>query len=232
MRIAYLEDDPQAAALVCGWLREAGFDVTHFSNGNDCARAVEREHFSLCLFDWMLPGLLGTEVLNRIQIKLKEATPPVIFTTGRDSEEDIVSVLAAGADDYIVKPLSRELLLARMNAVLRRCGETERDSSIRKFGELSLDPGRRQFTLHEKLLTLTDRETDLAIHFFDNIGRLLTREHLMQVVWRLVPDVDTRTVDVHVSALRRKLNLTPEQGWRLASIYRHGYRLERQGDSK
>jgi DNA-binding response OmpR family regulator len=230
MRIAYLEDDADVAMVICAWLREAGFDIVWFDSGVECARAVESERFDACLFDWIVPDLLGTEVLARIQIKLRQSMPPVIFTTGRDSEEDVANVLMAGADDYIVKPISRPILLARLNAVLRRSGLSGSAALPQSFGHLTVDHERRQFLFGDQLLSLTDRETDLALYFFQNIGRILSREHLIKVVWRLVPQVDTRTVDVHASALRRKLMLTPEYGWRLVSVYRHGYRLERQGE--
>ncbi|MEO8411088.1 MAG: response regulator transcription factor [Propionivibrio sp.] len=230
MKIAYLEDDVEVAATVGGWLRDAGYEVECFASGVDCARAVASEHFDACLFDWMVPDLPGTEVLARLQIKLRQAMPPVIFATGRDSEADVVDVLSAGADDYIVKPLSRPVLLARLQAVLRRRGGTPTELLKQDFGSLSVDHGRRQFVRDGKLLTLTERETDLALHLFQNIGRLLTREHLIKVVWALTPDIDTRTIDVHVSTLRRKIGLTPEFGWRLVSIYGYGYRLERYTD--
>ena len=231
MKIAYLEDDVEAAATVSGWLREAGYEVEWFASGTACAQAVASEHFDACLFDWMVPDLPGTEVLARLQIKLRQAMPPVIFATGRDSETDVVDVLTAGADDYIVKPLSRPVLLARLQAVLRRKGSTPNASLKQDFGALTVEHGRRQFVRDGKVLTLTERETDLALHFFQNIGRLLTREHLIKVVWALTPNIDTRTIDVHVSTLRRKIGLTPEFGWRLVSIYGYGYRLERQRDT-
>jgi len=229
MRIAFLEDEPVTATTVCDWLREAGYEVVWFTRGVDCARAVESERFDACLLDWLVPDLPGTEVLSRIQIKLRQATPPVIFATGRDSEEDVVSVLAAGADDYIVKPLSRAILLARLQAVLRRSG-AQAAAPTQNFGRLTVDYTKRQVALDNRIVALNERETDLALYIFQHVGRLLTRDHLIQVVWRLVPEVDTRTVDVHISALRRKLGLTPESGWRLVSIYRQGYRLERQKD--
>lgn len=230
MRIAYLEDDAEAAASVCGWLREAGFEVEWFESGERCARAVTSERFDACLLDWIVPDLSGPEVLARLQIKLRQAMLPVIFATARDSEEDVVAVLTAGADDYLVKPLSRPLLLARLHAVLRRKGGVGRTPLIQDFGRLVVDHGRRQFALDGKLVSLTERETDLALYLFQNLGRLLTRDHLIRVVWALTPNIDTRTVDVHASVLRRKIGLTPEYGWRLASIYGHGYRLERQKD--
>ncbi len=227
MRIAYLEDEASLAGTVTDWLRAAGYDVEWFSSGVRCAQAVESRRFDACLFDWLVPDLSGTDVLARLQIKLRQAMPPVVFTTGRDSEEDVVGVLGAGADDYIVKPLSRALLLARLEAVTRRRNGTGVAVAQQNFGRLTVDHGRRLIAVEHALVTLTDRETDLALYLFRNVGRALSREHLIQVVWSLTPDIDTRTVDVHVSALRRKLGLLPRFGWRLTSIYGYGYRLER-----
>jgi len=227
MKLAYLEDEEIIAKDVCEWLVDAGHEVKWFQNGLVCARAIERNYFDACIFDRMVPGLCGTDVLTRLQIRLRNALPPVIFTTGLDAEEDIVSVLKAGADDYIVKPLSKALLLARIEAVYRRTGAVSTDISGSKvLGPLRLDVAGRQFYYEGKRIILTELETDLAIYFFSNIGRLLSRELLGQVVWGQEPGVVTRTIDVHVGNLRRKLLLMPEHGWRLASIYRHGYRLE------
>lgn len=96
MRIAYLEDDAESAATVCSWLREAGYEVEWFSSGAKCARAIAEERFDACVLDWMVPDLSGTEVLARLQIKLRQSILPVIFATARDSEEDVVEVLTAG----------------------------------------------------------------------------------------------------------------------------------------
>jgi len=231
MRIAYLEDDADLAATVSDWLRDAGYEVEWFTSGVACAQAVSNQRFDLCLLDWLVPDLSGTEVLARLQIKLRRAMPPVVFTTGRDSEEDVVSVLTAGADDYIVKPLSRPLLLARLDAVTRRQRGVSGGSLRQDFGRLKVDHGRREVLLDNERVALTERETDLALFLFQNIGRALSREKLIQVVWTQAPRVDTRTVDVHISLLRRKLGLAPEHGWRLTSIYGHGYRLERDKES-
>ncbi|RDE52068.1 MAG: DNA-binding response regulator [Candidatus Accumulibacter meliphilus] len=232
MRVAFLEDEPVLAATVSIWLRQAGYEVECFSSGVACARAVERGGFDLCLLDWMVPDLSGLEVLARLQIKLRHAMPPVVFCTGRDREEDVVSVLAAGADDYIVKPLSQPLLLARLQAVTRRQKGGTRTSSLQQdFGRLTADHRRRQLALDGRVIELTERETDLALYLLQNIGHAFSRECLIQVVWALTPDVNTRTLDVHISSLRRKLELKPEYGWRLLSIYGHGYRLQRERNS-
>lgn len=228
MRIAYLEDDADLLATVSRWLEDDGHAVECFASGRECARAIESGRFDVCLLDWLVPDLSGMEVLARLQIKLRQAMPAVIFISGRDSEADIVAVLTAGADDYIVKPLSRPLLLARLHAVARRQPGGTGTPLRQDFGRLSVDHGRRQITLNGQLVVLTDRETDLALYLFQNVGRALSRQRLFQVVWALTPDVDTRTVDVHASNLRRKLGLSPEFGWRLVAIYGYGYRLERE----
>lgn len=179
----------------------------------------------LCLFDWMLPDMSGPDVMA--SLKLKGTLPPVIFLTGRDAEEDVVQVIQAGADDYIVKPPSRSVLIARIHAVARRCSARLRPEPEQDFGALKVDFGNRQFELDGESIRLTEKETELALYFFSNVGVLLPRGHLIQVVWGSSPDIDTRTVDVHVSHLRTKLKLVPESGWRLTSVYRQGYRLER-----
>jgi DNA-binding response OmpR family regulator len=225
LRIAYLEDEAQNAETVGAWLREAGYAVDCFTRGADCARAVERSLYDACLLDWMVPDMSGPEVLARIRLQLKERPPPVIFLTGRDSEEDLVAMLAAGADDYIVKPASRAVLLARVSAVLRRSGvalETRR----RVWGELELDFGLRRIFFQGQHIVLTERETDLALYLLQNTGRLLTRAHLLQTVWAHSAEVESRKVDMHASTLRRKLHLSPQHGWQLVSIYGQGYRLE------
>ncbi|WP_245800456.1 response regulator transcription factor [Thiomonas intermedia] len=226
LRIAYLEDDPITALEVTEWLTQAGYVVQHFTDGQEFARTVERGGADACLLDWMLPGLSGPDVLCRLRLQLGASVPPVIFLTGRNAESDVVQALESGADDYLVKPLSRPVLLARLQAVLRRSGSVMPAARLR-LGEIEADCARRQIFVQGLRVDLTDRETDLALHFLQNVNRLLTRDFLIQTIWGLRPEVETRTVDVHVSALRRKLRLQPESGWRLVSVYGRGYRLER-----
>lgn len=224
-RIAYLEDEPETADAVCAWIREAGYAIDLFRSGAECARAVERGLYAACLLDWMVPDMTGPQVLARLQLHHKEACPPVIFLTARDGEDDVVQMLAAGADDYIVKPVSRPILLARLNAVLYRSG-LKQETRRRTWGRLEVDFAARQFFFSGDRIALTDLETDFALYLLQNVGRLLTRSHLLLTVWGHSADVESRKVDVHASALRRKLHLSPECGWRLVSVYGQGYRLE------
>lgn len=224
--IAYLEDEADAAAIVHDALEQAGYQVTWFNKGLDCARAVERGDFDACLLDWMVPDMAGSDVMTHLQLKRKESMPPVIFLTGRDSEADLVHMLAAGADDYIVKPAPPAILLARLHAVLRRSG-TATTEQIASWGTMSADFSRAEISMDGQVVNLGRHESALALLFLQNIGGLLSRERLIQMVFGLNEHVESRALDVHISSLRRKLSLRPEQGWRLASIYGLGYRLDR-----
>lgn len=225
MDIAFLEDDIVFAQDIIVALTDAGHQVRHFVSGRECLKVVSSERFDLCIIDWEIPDMSGTEVLA--SLKLKGNVPPVIFLTGRDAEEDIVKVMDAGADDYIVKPPSLNVLVARVNAHLRRSQGSQQQDKIVSYGELAVDFIKRKFELNGQVVKLTEKETELALYFFGQVGVLLSRAHLTKVVWGTSPDIDTRTIDVHISHLRSKLNLLPQHGWRLVSVYHQGYRLER-----
>jgi DNA-binding response OmpR family regulator len=225
-RIAYLEDDPAQGEAVQSWLLQAGYAVDWFESGRACALALERGSYDLVLLDWMVPDLLGSAVLQRARQRLREHCPPIIVLSGRDSEDDVVEMLQAGSDDYIVKPPTRAVLLARIATCLRRVNRGDAAPPL-LHGRLRVEFAQRRILLDGRVADLSARETDLALHLFNHPGRLHTRAHLANAVWGLPPDADTRTIDVHISNLRRKLDLSPATGWRLVSIYRQGYRLER-----
>ncbi|PPC83223.1 MAG: DNA-binding response regulator [Methylotenera sp.] len=226
MKIALLEDDLAFAEILIEWLQDAGFDVDYFETGIDFLRQFSHEQYDLCIFDWVLPDMEGPDVMVSIKLRANKL-PPIIFFTGRAEEQDIIRVIEAGADDYVVKPASRPLLLARVNALLRRTSNQRLDETIYTFGELNFDTKLRIVTLSGEEVRLTDKEFDLGLYFLKNEGVLLSRVHLMNVVWGASSEVETRKVDVHISHLRSKLKLTPEYGWKLTSIYQQGYRLER-----
>jgi len=225
MRVAMLEDDRDQAGTVSAWLREAGHDVHSFDHPRELLKIAGRESFDLFLIDWNLPEMTGADVLHWLRDDRGDTTP-VIFVTARDAEEDIVAALSAGADDYIVKPVRRLELLSRIEAVLRRVRPKEPER------ELLHPPYRFDLTLKrcfvgETPVELTDKEFELAVFLFRNAGKLFSRGHLLEAVWGRNPNVATRTIDTHVSRLRSKLALRPENGYRLTPAYNYGYRLER-----
>ena len=225
MRIALLEDDVDQAAAIVAWLGALDCKVSHFEQGNDLIKTLRREHFDLFLLDWQLPDISGIQVLEWIRQHLDWAVP-IIFLTMRKAEEDIVQALNAGADDYIVKPLSAEVTLARVRNVLRRSGQISPQESGLQAEPYRIDLIAKTISLGDEAINLTQREFDLAAYIFRNSGKVLSRETLLQEVWGVTATINTRTVDTHVCRLRRKLAIMPENGWRLQSIYQYGYRLE------
>lgn len=226
MRIALLEDDQDQAVLLESWLNDSGHDCLHFETSHDFLRMVNRENFDLLVLDWMLPESSGIEVLS----KVRESTDwliPILFVTQKNSEQDIVTALESGADDYMVKPVSKGELSARVNALARRAsgsfGEEQKQIEI---GEFTLNLDRHEIIVDGERLELTQKEYELALFFMRNLGRALSRSYLLEGVWGTTADINTRTIDTHVSRIRNKLNLIPENGWKLSSIYQHGYRLE------
>ncbi len=222
MRVGLLEDDPDHAAMTVRALQEAGHNCQVYGRGDLFLRSTLHETFDVLILDWTLPDMTGLQVLDEI-CQRKDAMP-VLFLTGRDSEADIVEALSHGADDYVVKPARAAELLARLTALKRRAENTGA-SQVLSVPPYVFDPATSSVTLSGKPVVLTLRQFQLAVMLFRNVGRLLSRAYLLQSVWGLNAQVQTRTLDIHVSQLRTALSL-PDNGWRINSVYAHGYRLE------
>jgi len=226
-RIAALEDDPSQAKLLQTWIASQGWVCRHFERGHDILRALLKDTYDLVILDWRVPDLSGEEVLRALRKSVQEPLP-VLFTTGRDREEDIVHALKAGADDYLVKPLRRMEFLARVEALLRRSRALGREADEPfEAGEFRIDPLGRTLQRSGEVVELTQKEFEMAALLFRNVGRLLSRSYLLDTIWGISAEISTRTVDTHASQLRSKLGLYPDSGWRLSAVYQHGYRLER-----
>ncbi len=224
MRIALLEDDVLQAELVKRWLADAKMDYDHFTSGEQFRHGIRQKPYDLVLLDWMLPDDDGVAILIWLR-QAVSAKLPVMFTTTRSEEGSLVYALEKGADDYLIKPLRREEMIARINALLRR-GETASPSAPIEVGGIVIDRVTHRVTVRGEAVELTDKEFQLAAYILTNQGRLLTRQELLENVWRTNPNVITRTVDTHMSRLRTKLGLTPENGFELSTVYHKGYRLE------
>jgi DNA-binding response OmpR family regulator len=229
MRIAVLEDDASHSELVKYWLRLGGHDPHMFARGKELLLELERQRYDALILDWNVPDLSGIEVLHHVREDLN-SNIPVLFSTARASEEDIVTALQRGADDYVVKPLKRNEFLARLAAITmenRRTDAPAQHLPALDFGRLRLDRAGRRIFLDEIAVKLTIKDFDLAVVFLTNVGRFLSRRHLLRLVWGSVILDHSRTLDTHVNRVRTKLALTPEAGWDLRATYRQGYRLVR-----
>lgn len=225
MKIALLEDDPQQAELVNTWLTEAGHTVMHQANGKSFLKAFTADIFDLAILDWELPDQTGIDVLRNLRVVQKQNLP-VFFTTQRDTEEDIVNALTTGADDYLIKPLRKAELLARLEAIRRRAG-IESAEDILRIGNVEVDTIKNEIRVDGETVKATQKEFGIAVEFFKNEGQVLSREYLLKQVWGVKADINTRTVDMHVSRVRRSLKINPEMGYRITTIFQHGYRLEK-----
>lgn len=221
MQISLLEDDPAQAAMVRGWLESAGHEVRHYERGQDLLDAIPAGRFDLLILDWELPDVTGVEVLNYARERVHWHVP-ILFVTQRDAERDIVEALHAGADDYMVKNISEAEFLARVTALGRRLASEELEFSV---GPFRFFPDTQSVCRDGESVKLTAKDFELAQYLFRNVGRLLSREQLLRDVWG-VSGINTRTVDVHISRIRRRLQINPESGFRIKTIYQHGYRLE------
>lgn len=228
LRIALLEDNNEQAARVGGWIENRGYHCGIFDTAEGFQRAFRKSSYDVVVLDWTLQsGSSGLEVLHWIR-KTLTSDIPVIFATARQAEEDIVTALQAGADDYLAKPVRQHELLARLYALARRA---QPEAEILECPPYTFDTSNRQVLMHDEAIKLTEKEYELALFMFRNRGRVLSRQHLLTSVWGTSAELNTRTVDTHASRLRKKLRLLASERWKLTSIYQHGYRLEEHTSS-
>ena len=215
------------AALMREWFTRAGHTVVHYAGGQAFRKGVATQVPDLAVIDRLLPDDDGIEVTRWLR-KTQGPDLPILFASGLGNEKDIVAALDAGADDYIVKPLRAAELLARTRALTRRLAGRPRGRLA--CGPVMLDAANRTAFLNGERVPLTDREYEVALYLFSHRGELVSRLDLLRSVWRTSAALQTRTVDQHVSRLRQKLQLRPEAGFRLETVYNHGYRLVHDSD--
>lgn len=232
MRFAILEDSRSQALLLKAMTEELGHEAEIFPTAQSFREGLNGDlRFDLLLMDWILPDGSGDELLAWVRERFGWSLP-IIFVTARVAESDVAAMLRLGADDYVCKPIRYLELGARIEALIRRrTMAAEGDAAnARKLeaGNIVLDSTARAAYRDGKLVALTNKEFDLALLLFRNLGTLFSRQTLLARVWGVRADtaLDSRTVDTHVSRLRRKLNLEPAAGWQLSTVYGHGYRLE------
>ena len=222
-RVLVVDDEPDIVALVAYHLVKAGYRVSTASNGREAVAAAKQERPALIVLDLMLPGISGYEVLE--QLRAIEATKDiaVLMLTARREEQDRIQGLSLGADDYLTKPFSPQELVLRVAAILRRMSAGGNGASdVLAIGPLRIDRAAHRVTVEAREIELTPTEYKLLLTLADRRGRVQARSHLLETVWEAAPDIQTRTVDMHVQRLRAKLG---SAGDLIETVRGFGYRL-------
>jgi two-component system alkaline phosphatase synthesis response regulator PhoP len=226
-KVLVIEDEPTLSRLLSYNLTQEGYEVTVSENGGDGLQAGLQRSFDLIMLDIMLPGMNGFEVLGKL--RQSGIRTPIIILTARNAEDEVVQGLKHGADDYITKPFGVAELLARVSAVLRRSGNGVPDTAdpqdkVITAGDLSIYPDRYEVILAGEQVPLRPKEFEVLLYLIQRPGMVITRDDLMNVVWGFDYIGGQRTVDVHVSSLRKKLELGA-QSVCIESIRGVGYKL-------
>jgi two-component system alkaline phosphatase synthesis response regulator PhoP len=202
--ILVVEDEASIASFVSLYLKNAGYSVRTAATGTEALSQASADLPSLIVLDLMLPDVDGIEVCRRIR---KTSDVPILMLTARDEDVDKIIGLEVGADDYLTKPFNPRELVARVKSILRRAAPERRqiESASIRHGDLVVDAGRREVRVAEQEIQLAPKEFDLLWELLDHRGLVLTRDQLLERVWGYTFAGDTRTVDVHVRQIRRKL---------------------------
>ena len=204
-KILVVDDEKDIIELVRYNLEKEGFKVISAMDGEKALEIVSREEPEIIILDLMLPGIDGLDVCRELKRNDPTSSIPIIMLTAKGEESDIVIGLGLGADDYITKPFSPRVLVARVKAVLRRIESKKEEDKLMRINQLSIDLVRHQVTYRGKTLALTSTEFNLLILLAQNRGRVFTRDQILDKAWKEESFVVDRTVDVHVRRLRQKL---------------------------
>jgi two-component system, OmpR family, phosphate regulon response regulator PhoB len=222
-RILVVDDEPDITALVAYHLAKAGHRVSTAANGPDALKAAREERPDIVILDLMLPGVSGYDVLAELRRRDETREVGVILLTSRREEPDRIRGLSLGADDYLTKPFSPQELSLRVTALLRRLGSPAVSAgSTLSAGPIAIDRSAHRVTIDGHELILTATEYKLLLTLIERRGRVQTRPQLLETVWEAQPDIQTRTVDMHVQRLRSKLG---DAGKLIETVRGFGYRF-------
>jgi two-component system, OmpR family, phosphate regulon response regulator PhoB len=222
-RILVVDDEPDIVALVAYHLARSGYRVSTASNGHDAVAQARQECPSLVVLDLMLPGISGYDVISHLRENDATKAIAVLMLTARREEEDRVRGLSLGADDYLTKPFSPRELVLRVGAILRRVTSPTPAGDVIMVGSLRIDRASHSVKVGDADVDLTPTEFRLLLTLAERRGRVQDRGHLLETVWEAAPDIQTRTVDMHVQRLRSKLG---EASALIETVRGFGYRIQ------
>ena len=224
-KILVVDDEEHIAELISYNLENAGYEVVTVNNGVDAIKVTKQKKPDLILLDLMLPGIDGYDVCKSIRQDAEIKSTSIIMLTAKSEELDKILGLELGADDYITKPFSIRELIARVKAVLRRSTNVVSEKNILNFGDLTINLELREIRINNKKIDLTLKEFELLEILIRNRGKILTREQLLDKIWGYEYVGETRTVDVHIRYLRKKIELDDKNPRYIETIRGVGYRF-------
>ena len=231
VKVLLVEDETSIADGIIYNLKNEGLKVTHVDDGKIAIDIFDEEHFDLIILDIMLPEVSGLEICKTIR---KSSNVPIIMLTAKDDENDKISGLEMGADDYITKPFSVKELISRVKAVLRRTKNSEllrgidEDLSFAKeitIGNIAMNPLRYEAKIDNEIIELRPREFELLYYLCENAGNIVSRDKLFSKVWGYSFAGNSKTLDVHIQRIRERIELNPKSPKRLVTIRGVGYKL-------
>lgn len=231
--ILVVDDEKDIVEMIAFNLQRNGYDVITAHNGNDALDLAEQQTPDLILLDLMMPGLDGTEVTRRLKADPRTKKIPLVMLTAKSEETDVVVGLTLGADDYVAKPFSMKILLARLTTVLRRAesgngSPADEPGNILRAGPLSIDASKHEAAINGESIKLTLTEFKLLTALVTARGRVLSRDQLMDKAMGTDVFVTDRAIDVHITAIRKKLG---DANWLIHTVRGVGYRLQETNDS-
>ncbi len=222
-KVLVVEDEPDIVALVAYHLAKSGYDVSTATTGGEAVAKAQNDLPAAIVLDLMLPDMSGFKVLEQLRADETTSAIAVLMLTARRDEPDRIRGLSLGADDYLTKPFSPQELILRIGAILRRVSQgNNRASDVIKLGALRIDRTAHRVTVADQDIELTPTEFKLLMLLAERKGRVQARSHLLQTVWDAAPDIQTRTVDMHVQRLRNKLGVA---GSMIETVRGFGYRI-------
>jgi two-component system, OmpR family, phosphate regulon response regulator PhoB len=220
-RVAVVEDDADLAFTTTLNLEREGYDVTTYANGQEGLLAVQQGGFDFLVLDLNLPDLDGFTICRELRRTPATRKLPILMLTARSSEQDRITGLELGADDYLIKPFSVRELLARVAAILRRVRGGDDEASTYDDGQLRIDPIMLRVWLNGEEVRLAKKEYELLWMLVRNRGAVVSRDRILSEIWQVADDVETRTVDAHIRNLRKKIGKD-----RISTVIGYGYRFE------
>ena len=224
MRITILDQDKERTEAICSALRAVGHRCTHAMDADSVLYQCNEDGIELLILDDSAVGDSASTLIRRVR-QLRPSLP-ILLAALRSSEDQILTALATGASDYLIKPVRHGEILTRVQVLLKRSYPEQHANELLRFGRYTFETAAARIVNDKTPIDVTQKEFGLALLFFRNLGRPLSRAYIRETIWPGEAELPSRTLDTHVSRVRSKLALRPENGYRLAPVYSFGYQLE------